>query len=112
MTDSSLGNLHPNHLLYAILSPLRQENDLNTVFDRLKEIETNDLKWMIGFVSAAIGADSDGDEDEQCRKNLLRLRSRCADLIGSGVENFFLAYAIVTYVCNYLRQQTAPRLAV
>ena len=69
---------------------------------------------MIGFVSAAIGADSagDGDEDEQCRKNLLRLRSRCADLIGSGVKNFFLAYAIVTYVCNFLRQQADPRIAV
>ncbi len=109
MTDSPLGNLHPNHLLYVMLSPIRDENDLNIVFERLEQFETKDLKWMIGFVRAAIGVDwaGDGDEDddEQCKKNLLRFRNRCAELINSGVENFFLTYAIVTFVCNYLRQQ-------
>ena len=95
-----------------ILSPLRDENDLNTFCDRLNEVETRDLKWMIGFVRAAIGVDPagncDGDDDEQCRKNLLRFRNRCVDLIDSGVANFILTYAIITFVCNYLRQRGDP----
>jgi len=52
-----------------------------------------------------------GQAEEQSDKELLYFRNRCADILESGVANFFLSYGIVTYICNLLRMQGDPKFA-
>ena len=114
MANPILESFHPLHLRYVIANPLREENNLNNFFDALKTVDPLERRWMVGFASAAVGTKSIPElpsvEDESDTE-VLYFRNRCADILGSGVANFFLSYGIVSYICNLLRMQGDPQFA-
>lgn len=114
MANPILESFHPLHLTYVIADPHREENDLNNFFDALKTVDPLERRWMVGFASAAIGTKSVPElptEEEASDTELLYFRNRCADVLDSGVANFFLSYGIVTYICDLLRMQGDPQFA-
>jgi hypothetical protein len=114
MSKPIIEPFHPYHLLYLVADPHRDENDLNVFFEALAKVDSLERRWMIGFASSAIGTEAVPElasEEDESDARLLRFRNRCADILNGGMENFFLAFGIVAYICNLLHAQSDPTQA-
>jgi hypothetical protein len=103
MTPQPFDSLHPFHLLYVVADPHHERNDLHRLFEAMGELDPLDHRWMIGFAAPAIGSESVRDlptEEQEAEATLLSFRKRCSEILDSGVADFFLTNAIVTYICN------------
>jgi len=109
MSNPILETFHSLHLMYIIADAHREENDLNVFFDTLATVDPLERRWMTGFASAAVGAEPVSDlstDEEESDAELRNFKVRCAEMVHSGIADFFLAYGIVTYICNLLRMQS------
>ena len=112
--ENPLAIYHPFHLAFCFCDVLREENNLEILFDKLATIDALERLWILMYLPDFIGAKSginSATDEENSDAILDSLKVRCGELLDAGMTDFFLAYSIVCCLCNQLCRQSDPDLA-